>query len=260
MKFGICDSNLDRIPTAIAAGVDYVELAVTANLMPLESDEAWQPMRRRIAELKVKPEAFNVFFPREVRLTGPDVNWDLVEKYVAKAVERCAKVGGQVMVMGSGGSRHVPEGFSWDEAWAQLRRLFSLMGPIAAKWDVTVAIEPLRYQECNILNYVTEGLRMVREINHPNIKVLADFYHMDELQEPLSHLLDAGSLLAHVHIADTGRFRPGSGSYDYPTFFRNLKKIGYDAHISMEGRWDYDHLLEDARDSLAFMRKLWATL
>ncbi len=257
MKFGICDSNLDRIPIAAAAGADYVELAVSGNLMPLEPDEVWEPVRQQIMALPLKPEAFNNFFPGAVRVTGPDVDWAKVEAYAARAIQRAAMVGGKVMVVGSGGARNVPDGFSWDEAWAQLRHLFQMMGPIAAKWGITIVIEPLRRQESNIVNLVTEGLRMAREVNHPNIKALADFYHMDELGEPLEHLLDAGPDLGHVHVADTGRFRPGSGVYPYPTFFRYLKQAGYDRRISMENRWDYDHLQDEMQDSLRFLREQW---
>jgi len=257
MKFGICDSSLERIPVSIEAGIDYVEMGVSNTLTPLEPDEVFEPVRRRIEALGVRPEAFNLFFPRSVRLTGPDVNWDLVRRYSAVAVKRCASVGGQVMVVGSGGSRNVPEGFSWDEAWAQLRQAFTIIGEEAAKWSVIIAIEPLRRQESNIINYVSEGVQMAKEVDHPNIQVLADFYHMAEGDEPLAHLLDAGPLLAHVHVADTGRFYPGSGSYDYPAFMKYLKQAGYDAHISMEGRWNYEKLAEEASAGLAFLRETW---
>jgi sugar phosphate isomerase/epimerase len=257
MKFGICDPDLKRIPSLVGTGVEYVELAVSSNLTPLATDAEWEPVRKEIMALPFKAEAFNLFYPGNMRITGPDVNWELVEKYASKAIERCAKVGGQVMVIGSGGARQVPEGFSWDEAWGQLRQMFKLLGPIAGKWGVTIVSEPLRKQECNILNLVSEGVRMAREVNHPNIKTLADFYHIDELGEPLQHIIDAGPYLAHVHVADTGRWRPGSGSYDYPTFFKNLKKIGYDAHISMEGRWNYDKYAEEASAGIKFMREVW---
>lgn len=257
MKVGICDSDLDRIPISIAAGIDYVEMGVSSTLIPLEPNEAWKPIKGRIQKLGVKPEAWNLFFPRTVRITGPDVDWDLVQRYAATAIERAASVGGKVMVVGSGGSRNVPEGFSWDEAWTQMVQAFKIIGAEAAKWDVVIAIEPLRPQESNIVNYVSEGVQMAKEVNHPNIKVLADFYHIDEGQEPMNHILDAGPWLAHVHVADTGRLYPGSGSYDYATFIKYLKQADYDARISMEGRWNYEKLAEEVSAGLRFLRRMW---
>ena len=258
MKFGVCDANLDRIQVAIEAGIDYVEMGVSNTLMPLEPEAAFAPVRAQIEALRVRPEAFNLFFPGTVRITGPNVDWDLVRRYAAVGVERAASVGGKSMVIGSGGARNVPDGFSWDEAWIQLRQTFGIVGEEAAKWDVTIVIEPLRRQESNIVNYTTEGLRLAREVNHPNICVLADFYHMAELDEPLTNLLEIAPLLRHVHVADTGRFRPGSGAYDYPGFMKNLKQAGYDLRISMEGNWHYEQFGEEVAAGLAFLRQMWA--
>ncbi|WP_023849291.1 hypothetical protein [Ponticoccus alexandrii] len=42
---------------------------------------------------------------------------------------------------------------------------------------------------------------------------------MDEKAEPFGTLIRNADLLAHVHLADTGRHRPGRGTYDYPGFF-----------------------------------------
>lgn len=258
VKFGVCSSNWEQIQQAIDAGVDYVEMGVSSILQPLEPDEVFAETKAKIDALAVKPEAFNLFFPGSVRITGPDVDWDLVRRYAAKATERCAMVGGEVMVIGSGSARNVPEGFDWDEAWTQLAQAFRICGQEAAKHDVMIVIEPLRSQESNIVNQVADGVKMAQEVDHPNVQVLADFYHMDELNEPLTHLLDAGDMLKHVHVADSGRYRPGSGSYDYYTFFTYLKQIGYDAHISMEGRWNEDQFAQEVAAGLAFLKEKWA--
>ena len=233
-------------------------MGVSNTLTPLEPDEAFAPVRAQIQALSVQPEAFNPFFPGSVRITGPDVDWGLVRRYAAKAVERAASVGGQVMVIGSGGARNVPEGFSWDEAWQQLVRAFTITGEEAAKHGMVIAIEPLRKQESNIINYVTEGMWMAKEVNLPSVQVLADFYHMDELDEPLSHLLDVAPMLAHVHVADTGNYRPGSGSYDYDAFVAYLKQAGYQGRVSIECYWDYDRYGEQVAAGLAFLRERWA--
>jgi sugar phosphate isomerase/epimerase len=85
--------------------------------------------------------------------------------------------------------------------------------------------------------------------------VLADFYHMDEENEPLSDLFEARELLTHVHVADTERKRPGSGSYDYDTFFSELKRADYGRRISVECKWD--DFNSECRESLQFMKSKW---
>ena len=258
VKFGVCSSSFDQIQAAIDAGVEYVEMGVSNTLTPLESDETFAPVRERIEALSVQPEAFNLFFPGSVRITGPDVDWDLVQRYAATAVERAASVGGKSMVIGSGGARNVPEGYSWDEAWKQLVKAFAITGEQAAKWDVTIVIEPLRKQESNIVNFVSEGVQLAKEIGHPNVKVLADLYHIEEGAEPLEHVADAGAMLAHVHVADTHRFRPGSGVYNYNAFFKALKQANYDGRISMEGAWHPKMFGEEVAAGLAFLQEKWA--
>ena len=60
----------------------------------------------------------------------------------------------------------------------------------------TLAIEPLNRKESNIINSVAEGVRFARQVNRPEIRVLADFYHIDEEREPLDTLKTNGEWLA----------------------------------------------------------------
>ena len=94
---------------------------------------------------------------------------------------------------------------------------------------------------------------MAKRVDMPEVAVLADFYHMDEEDEPLSNIADAGAQLAHVHVADTGRLYPGTGSYDYPGFWAALGEAGYDARISVECNWrDFP---SEVAPAMAFLRQ-----
>jgi hypothetical protein len=66
---------------------------------------------------------------------------------------------------------------------------------------VTLVIEPLNRTEFNLVNSVEEGVHFAAQINRKQIRVLADFYHMDEESEPLDTLLEHGLWLAHIHVA-----------------------------------------------------------
>ncbi|MDR5882809.1 TIM barrel protein [Caballeronia sp. LZ032] len=65
-----------------------------------------------------------------------------------------------------------------------------------------------------------------------------------------------GPSLAHIHLADTGRLNPGTGSYDYPTFFGHLKAAGYDGLLSSECGIEGDPVAS-MRDSTACLRRAW---
>jgi sugar phosphate isomerase/epimerase len=63
-----------------------------------------------------------------------------------------------------------------DKAWEQLADTCLILGREASKYDITIVIEPLNKSETNIINSVAEGYKLAQQVNHPNVKLLADFY------------------------------------------------------------------------------------
>ena len=96
---------------------------------------------------------------------------------------------------------------------------------------------------------------MAQEIDQASVGVLADFYRMMEGGEPLENIANCDSQLIHVHLADTGRLWPGSGAYDYDSFFNHLKQARYDGRMSLE--CSYDDFPENAKAALAFLKDKW---
>jgi len=253
IKIGVC-GGLDQV-AQMAPGYDYVELGVSNTLVPLQDDTVYAPTAIRLQELVPPVRAFNLFLPGDIRITGPDVNWDTVQHYCQRAMLRAAEVGARVVAVGSGGARRVPEGFSHALAWGQLVRFFNIAGEEAAKCDITVAIEPLNSHECNIVTSFLEGVQLAKDVDHASVRVLADIYHFMMDAEPVDHILQGPEWLVHVHLADTGRRFPGSGTYPLPRLFDILKEIGYTGMASIECSWGNDYTDETAR-ALHFLRGL----
>jgi sugar phosphate isomerase/epimerase len=121
--------------------------------------------------------------------------------------------------------------------------------------NIHVIIEPLSRPESSTLTTFAEVVAFADRVSHPEIGVLVDFYHLEVEREPFDHIPPVGSRLLHVHVADTGRLRPGSGSYDYPGFYRALRRAGYDARISIECNWrDFPREIVPA---MRFVRRSW---
>ncbi len=72
-------------------------------------------------------------------------------------------------------------------------------------------------------------------------------------REPLSHVLAAGPLLAHVHVAGGGRRAPHVPGYDYAGLMDALRQVGYAGRISAECSWE--DLPAQALDALTYMRE-----
>lgn len=253
MKLGCCVPR-ERIVSAREAGFDFAELTVVDNLRPLESEAAWRPVGQEIEAAALPVEAANVFFPGDWRLVGPAADLAATRAYVDTAARRAAALGVAVMVFGSGRARSAPEGYPHGRALQELSAVLQVMAEAGARHGVTIALEPLRQAETNLVHTVREASELVWPLGHPRVGVLADFYHMDEEQEPLDDLLAAGNLLRHVHVADTDRLAPGTGHYDYPGFFARLHRAGYQGRISVECRWeDWER---ESREALTFLRRL----
>lgn len=255
MQFGCC-TTIDQAEAVSAAGFDYLEAGVTS-LIPDQDDAAFSPI---LAQYKVSPvpvQAFNLFLPGDLKVVGTEVDIDRAKIYIGRAVERIKRIGARTAVIGSGGSRRVPDGFPRDEATDQIIQFLGLVADEADNSGVTIAIEPLNKKESNIINSVSEAAFFAREVNRPSMRVLADFYHMDEDDEPLETLIDNKDWLAHIHVADSARGAPGSGQYPYTRFIELLRQAGYDGMISIECRWaDFK---SEAGPSVAFLRRAFAS-
>ena len=244
MKFAICcapDALGDPTRTLdilAEAGADYLEWGVGA---AMKSETVWESLRAIVADGPLKPEVFNSFIPATHRLTGPDVDLQGALDYASEAMRRCRALGANIVVLGSGGARRLPDG--WDEARGldQFTTFCRELGPRAAEHGITVAIEPLNKTEDNLINSVAAGAAIVDAVAHPNIQLLADFYHIFHDDEAVEDVAKVGERLVHAHLADLGRVAPGyapDGEADFVGFFRALNAAGYDARCSFEGKTD----------------------
>jgi len=234
VKVGYC-TGIKNLEAAKAAGFDYVELGATE--IAALSDAEFEAAADRIKELGIATPVANLFLPGTLKVTGPETNPEAQMAHVRKVFTRLAKLGTEIVVFGSGGARRVPDGFAKDEAFKQLVDFGKRAATEARLHGITIAIEPLRKQETNIINSAGEGLELVNAIGHPNFQLMIDFYHLASEQEDPAIVLRAKDHLRHLHVANpTGRVFPQKWEeFDYAPFFANLKAIGYDKRISMEG-------------------------
>jgi 5-keto-L-gluconate epimerase len=106
---------------------------------------------------------------------------------------------------------------------------------LAAPLGVTILLEPLNRYESDYINRVADVAAIAAEIGAPNLKLLADTFHMN-IEEPdiAASLKAAGGLLAHVHLVDTNREAPGHGHLDVAAVLAALEETGYRGYLSFE--------------------------
>jgi sugar phosphate isomerase/epimerase len=235
-------------------GLDFIEVALAP--LGLENAESFAKAKRQVTRSALPTLAFNNFLPQNLRVVGPEADIPRFKVYLARAAELLAHGGARIVVYGSGWARNVPDGYERARAEAEFTESLRRSADALAGTGTILVIEPLNRAESNIANSVAEGVRFAEAVSRPEVKVLADFYHMDEENEPLDELVVNAGWLAHVHLADTGRMSPGTGSYPYDRFFAKLREARYQGMISAE--CGVNELETDMRASLAFLRGFWS--
>jgi sugar phosphate isomerase/epimerase len=106
---------------------------------------------------------------------------------------------------------------------------------VAAEAGVTLLLEPLNRYEGDYVNTVEDGLSIIQQIGSPNLKLLADTFHMN-IEEPNieTSLKKAGRHLGLVHLSDSNRQAPGYGHLNFHDVIKTLQGILYDGYLSFE--------------------------
>lgn len=237
-RLGVCTS-IANAAALKSAGCEYVEESVQGFLAPGGPDGEFREKLGALAGSPLPVLACNSFLPGSLKSLGPEARHDEIVAYAETAFRRAREAGVKTIVFGSSGSRSIPDGFDRAEARGQFIRLLRRLGPVAGRWGVVVALEPLNRDECNFINSVAEGAAIVREAGHPNIRLLADIFHMLRENESPASLAAAGPLLGHVHIAEGARRTPpGVAGDDFTPYLRALRSARYAGDISIECAWN----------------------
>jgi D-psicose/D-tagatose/L-ribulose 3-epimerase len=253
VEIGVCRPCADLEKTA-EYGFDYLE--PPAAEVAAMSQPRFDEFKAQVLASPIQCECFNIFAERNDLVTvGSQVHWDRLTEYVDHTLTRCQQLGGKIVVWGSARTRNVPPGFPRQVAWSQICQFLRLAGDIARRYQIIMAVEPLRKLESNIINTGAEALQLVHEVHHPNVKMIVDYYHLREENEDSQIIWKARREIVHFHFANPhGRLWPKSPAEDpeYGRFFALVKKIQFRGGISIEG---HGTLGQDGAASLEFFRK-----
>jgi len=121
----------------------------------------------------------------------------------------------------------------------------------AAERGVTLVVEYLNRFELYLVNCAADAASLVREIDHPNCRLMYDTFHAHiEEKDPRTALRACADVLVHVHASENDRGTPGSGQVDWDATFAGLDEIGYDGWVVVEA-------FGDALPELAAATKVW---
>jgi sugar phosphate isomerase/epimerase len=270
MKFALCNEMFEALPmaeictTAKRLGYDGIEIAPFT--LARSAEDVTRKQRKQVRKI-IKDSGLEtvglhwlLVGPTGLHITTPDDTvWQKTRDYFLILLDLCSDLGGKVMVLGSPKQRSLVEGQTPQGAW---KRAVDLLGSIldkASSLGVTVCIEPLSPMETNFINTVAEGLRLVREINHPNFKIHLDVKAMSSEPTPVPDIIHSVRTedIGHFHVNDPNLYGPGMGDVDYGPIAKAIKDIGYDKWLSVEVfKYDPDPQTI-AQKSIDYLRSFW---
>ena len=132
----------------------------------------------------------------------------------------------------------------------------------AMAMGITLYVEPINRYETHFLNRLEQAAHLARKLNHPNVKIVADLFHMALDEKDLrAAIRDHGKAIGHVHLADSNRRLPGQGTTDFGTIAMVLDEVGFESWAAFEcgspgaNQARADEYLRELPASLAYLRE-----
>jgi sugar phosphate isomerase/epimerase len=271
-RYAICNETFGDWPLAkacdlaAAAGYTGIEIApftlatLATDITPATRGEIVRTIARAGLEcmglhwLLAKTEGFHVTHP------DPAVRLATVA-YLGDLARLCHDLGGRVLVFGSPRQRSLVPGVSREMALDHLHEVFSRLLPALEATDTVVALEPLAPTETDVLTTAAETCQLLDRIGSPHVRLHLDVKAMSAEAEPVPDIIRASAAwLEHFHANDVNLQGPGFGAVDFVPILQALADISYAGWVSVEV-FDYAPGPERlARESIAHMQGIEATL
>ena len=175
--------------------------------------------------------------PKGLHVTTPDAalrarSW----QHIRDLIDLCADLGpGGVMVFGSPKQRATTGGLSREQATRNYIDGLASVAPQAAGRGVTVLVEALPIDQCDVILTLEEAAGIVREIDSPGVRTMFDVHNAINEVQPHAELVDQWfDQIRHVHVNELDGKHCGAGTYDFKPVFATLARRGYRGWISLE--------------------------
>ena len=212
-------------------GYDGIEFA--AEPYKLDADECLALMEK----YNLNCRSLCGIFGEDRDLTASGEEGEKAVQYIRDSVDFAVRVGAGILIVVPSpvGRTAKPEGISMEELLGNAVTNIRSAADYAAGKGVKLALEAINRYETYFANTLKKAYDLAVRINHPNVGVMADLFHMslEEANIPDSLYMIKDRLL-HVHIADNTREAAGMGHTDFSSVLRTLKNIGYEGSLTME--------------------------
>lgn len=215
------------IEGAAKAGLDFIEIPL---LRPSEFDGA---QTKRLLDDHGLGASFSLGLPAEATL--PD-NPEGAERFLKSVLEKIQATGSDVLtgvIYGTLGE--LPGRRPIEEDYVTIAKTLKRVAKEAQSRGMRLGIEPVNRYETFLINTSEQAVSLIERIGEDNVFVHLDTYHLNIEEESFGGAIrTAGKNMQYVHLSESHRGTPGTGTVDWDDVFQGLKDIAFPGALVME--------------------------
>lgn len=212
---------------AATAGLDFVEIPL------LRLDEYRADATRQELEARGLKATFSLGLPADATL--PD-RPEAAETFLTGVLDRIQATGSHSLsgvVYGTLGE--LPGRRPNEQDYETIAKTLKRVAQKAAKREIRIGIEPVNRYETFLINTVDQALEVMERIDAENVFLHLDTYHMNIEENSFREAIRrAGSRLEYIHLSESHRGTPGTGTVDWDAVFAGLADIDFRGALTME--------------------------
>lgn len=215
------------LPEAAAAGIELIEIPVLAP-EAIDVDES----RALLDHHAIAPSA-SLCLPVEAQAHQDPA---AAEAFLTRALGVAHRLGCQFL----GGVTYSALGWKSGAppTEAEYENIARALGPVArraADLGIAIGVEPCNRYETHLLNTAAQTAELIDRIGAANLVIHLDTYHMNiEEEGPAAGIRRAGNRASYIHLSESHRGVPGTGSVDWDAIFAALVEVGGDRDVVVE--------------------------
>jgi D-psicose/D-tagatose/L-ribulose 3-epimerase len=272
-RHSICNEAFEKWPFADACRairkIGYTGIEIAPFTLAEKPSDVTAAVRREYAGI-MQSEGLSfvglhwlMMSPPGLHVTTPDAElrrrgWQHIRDLIDLSADLTPDgAGNSLMVFGSPKQRATTGGLSRAEATRHMAEGLASVAPQAAERGVTLLLEALPLNQCDVVQTLKEAVGIVDEINSPAIQTMFDVHNAIDEQEPHAALIERYiAHIRHVHVNELDGSHCGAGDYDFRPVFEALERVNYQGWVSLEA-FDFSYGAERlATESLRHLEAL----
>jgi D-psicose/D-tagatose/L-ribulose 3-epimerase len=215
------------VPEAARYGLEVIEI-------PLLAPETIDVPHARdlLAAHRIAPSGSLCLPPDKLATKDPAAARD----FVLRALETAHALGCAFL----GGVTYSALGYKTGSAptEAEYENIIAALKPVAYRarqLGMTLGLEPCNRYETHLLNTAEQTRALITRMEERNTAIHLDTYHMNIEEKGIGHgLRVAGDLAPYIHISESDRGVPGTGTINWDDAFATLAAIGFNGDLVIE--------------------------